>query len=67
MRLFLVLCFAGAISNITDILQHGYVVNFLRFEVINVPIINLADVYIICGALSLIIITFLPNKKDVKV
>ena len=66
MRVFLVLGFAGAAGNIVNIFQHGCVVNFLRFEFINVPIINLADVYIICGSLFLLIITFIPNKKDKK-
>lgn len=66
MRVFLVLCFSGAAGNIANILQHGYVVNFLQFEFFNIPIINLADVYIVCGALALIIITFMPDKAGAK-
>jgi signal peptidase II len=47
---------AGVAGNAVDRLQHGVVVDFLHLDFIQFPTFNLADVFITCGALLLIII-----------
>jgi signal peptidase II len=52
----------GAISNIVDRLQYGFVIDYL--EIKNFTIFNLADVMISSGALFLILQNFQSIKKD---
>jgi signal peptidase II len=49
------LILGGALGNIADRLTLGYVVDFLDFTLIDYPIFNLADVFIFCGIVMMII------------
>ena len=46
---------AGAIGNLADRILHGYVIDFLYFSLIDFPIFNVADVYIVMGCLLFVI------------
>ena len=49
----LILILSGGIGNFIDRMYFGYVRDFLKFEFINFPVFNLADVFIVIGAILL--------------
>ncbi|MDE1548790.1 signal peptidase II [Jeotgalibaca caeni] len=54
---------AGAIGNFIDRLMNGYVVDMFRFDFINFPIFNVADVCLVIGV-GLMIIYVLFFEED---
>ena len=54
---------AGAIGNFIDRLLHGFVVDFIYFSLIDFPVFNVADIYITCSCVFVIIYVFLSEKK----
>lgn len=52
--LFLLL--SGAAGNMIDRLSNGYVVDFLYFKLINFPIFNVADCYVVVSTILLILL-----------
>ena len=57
----------GAIGNLFDRIWLGYVRDFLRFEFMNFPIFNLADVFINIGVIMILVhIIFLDGKKKTR-
>ena len=65
LRFALILIAAGGIGNSLDRLLNGYVVDFLRFDFINFPIFNVADIYVVTGTilLGIIVIFFIKDEK----
>lgn len=53
-RLVVILLLAGAAGNFIDRLFHHYVIDFLYFVLINFPIFNIADIYVVTGAIVFI-------------
>lgn len=52
-RIFLSFILAGGISNVIDRLFRGFVVEFIDFkQIVNFPVINFADLFIIIGWVS---------------
>ena len=62
-RTSLVLVFAGAVGNFIGRFFDGYVVDFFDFYLINFPVFNIADIYIVTGAV-LMGILFVFFVKD---
>ena len=62
------LLFAGILGNLIDRIVFGYVKDYLHFTFFgySYPIFNLADVFIVCGAILLIWIIWKEEKKDGK-
>lgn len=58
------LILAGGIGNMIDRVAHGYVVDFLYFKLINFPVFNVADCYVVIGAVLLLIFFFFFYKED---
>ncbi len=59
----LTLLIGGAIGNFLDRLIKGYVVDFLDFRLIDFPIFNAADCFVVVGAVMLAIyLIFLEDK-----
>ena len=54
---------AGAIGNFVESLIFGYVIDFLEFTFINFAIFNVADIFIVLGAIAFLTSDFLPNKE----
>lgn len=54
---------AGGVGNMIDRIAYGYVVDFISFILINYPIFNVADCYVVCAAIALFIV-FLFVLKD---
>ena len=55
---------AGAIGNMIDRITQGYVVDFLYIKVIDFPIFNVADIYVTCGCILLIIFLIFVYKDE---
>lgn len=54
---------AGGIGNMIDRFSLGYVIDFISFVLINFPIFNVADCYVVCGVIAMCIM-FLFVLKD---
>lgn len=63
LRIFMVLIAAGALGNFIDRVTHHYVVDFFYFNLIDFPVFNVADIYVTCATI-LLIITILFRFKD---
>jgi len=57
MRFFLLMLIGGALGNFVDRLLHGFVVDFFFFSLINFPIFNMADVFLVVAVAALMIMT----------
>lgn len=66
-KIFLSLVIAGGISNTIDRVFRGYVVEFMDFtDYINLPIFNLADIYILIGWISMVAIFAVFTANEMK-
>ncbi len=55
----------GAIGNVVDRIMYGFVIDFLDFRIINYPIFNVADCFVVVGAILLCVyIIFFDKKED---
>lgn len=52
LRFLCVLVGAGAVGNMIDRLMQGYVVDFFYFKLIDFPIFNVADCYVVIAAIA---------------
>ena len=65
MRLCAVLLSAGAIGNMIDRIRLNYVIDFLYFSLIDFPIFNVADCYVVVACiLFAILILFVYKDED---
>lgn len=60
----LILLVAGAIGNMIDRFVQGYVVDFLYFSLIDFPIFNVADCYVVVSAVLLVLLTGFFYQED---
>ena len=58
------LLMAGAIGNLIDRAAHGYVVDFIYFSLIDFPVFNVADIYITCGCILVLLYVLLSDRKS---
>lgn len=63
LRIIAVMIVAGGIGNMIDRFFFGYVVDFISFVLINYPIFNVADCYVVIAAILLVVL-FLFVYKD---
>ncbi len=61
-KIFLILILTGAASNIIDRIRLGCVIDYIDIRIF--PIFNLADVYIILGAI--LIVLYIARKNNTK-
>ena len=61
-RWAIVAVFAGGLGNMIDRLRLGYVVDMIEVEFINFPVFNVADCFITCGCIFLLIHLVFFNK-----
>ena len=58
----------GAIGNVIDRLFRGFVVDMFDFCLINFPVFNVADIFVVCGSFLLVYYVLFkypdPEKKD---
>lgn len=56
----------GAVGNLIDRVVYGYVVDFLDFCLIDFPVFNIADIFIVIGAILLAIYFIFFDKEEEK-
>ena len=58
--LFIILIISGAIGNLIDRVFRGFVVDFISFILFNsqMPVFNIADIFVTCGVAGLIFVIF---------
>ena len=57
------LIIGGGIGNLCDRIRYGYVIDFFNLEFIHFAVFNMADVYIVSGAV-LVLADLLSTQKD---
>ncbi len=68
-RFCIIAIFAGGLGNMIDRLRLGYVVDMIEVEFIRFPVFNVADCFITCGCILLMVHLIFFNKgfwKDEK-
>ena len=66
---FLTAVFAGGLGNVIDRMRLGFVVDMIRLDFMDFPVFNVADCFITCGCIALIVHLLFFNKafwKDEK-
>ena len=48
----LVLVFGGGIGNLIDRVRLGFVVDMFNLQFMNYPVFNIADIFVVCGAIG---------------
>lgn len=62
LRISLIVLISGAIGNMIDRFKLGYVIDFFDFELINFPVFNVADIYVVVS--MFVIFILLMTKYD---
>lgn len=65
MKIICAMVVAGAIgNNLIDRVLHGYVIDFIYFELIDFPVFNVADIFIVIGVILMAFLTLLKYKDE---
>ena len=59
----IVAVYAGGLGNMIDRVRFGYVVDMIKTEFMNFPVFNVADCFITCGCIALIVHLIFCNKE----
>ena len=62
--LIILFLIAGATGNLIDRISQQYVVDFLYFKLIDFPIFNVADIYVTCAAVALMVLGIFYYKDE---
>ncbi len=63
-RISMIGIIAGALGNMIDRIWHGYVIDFVYFSLIDFPVFNLADCYIVISIILLAIWCLFVYKEE---
>ena len=55
--------YAGGLGNMIDRLRFGYVVDMIQTDFMNFPVFNVADCFITCGCIALMVSLVFFNKQ----
>lgn len=55
---------SGAIGNLIDRIYYGYVIDFIYFKLIDFPIFNVADIYVVVSCILLFLLILLKYEDD---
>lgn len=66
LRICAVLLCAGAVGNMIDRIRLGYVIDFFYFRLIDFPIFNVADCYVVaaCIVFALLVLFYYREEED---
>lgn len=64
MRVCILILIAGAIGNMIDRIKLGYVIDFFSFDLIDFPVFNFADIYIVCSMILIFILVLFKYKDE---
>ena len=59
-----VIMVSGALGNFIDRVFRGYVVDFIYFSLIDFPVFNMADIYVVCSGLLLVLLVCFKYRND---
>ena len=62
-RWCIVAVYAGGLGNMIDRLRWSYVVDMIRLEFMDFPVFNVADCFITCGGIALVVHLVFFNKE----
>ena len=62
-RWFIAAIYAGGLGNMIDRVRYGYVVDMIKTEFMDFPVFNVADCFITCGCIALMVSLIFFNKK----
>lgn len=63
-RISLVFLISGAVGNMIDRVARGYVVDMFDFCLINFPVFNVADIFVTCSFIVIVILVLFKYKDD---
>lgn len=63
-RVLFVFIFSGAVGNMIDRIRLGYVIDMFDFCLINFPVFNVADIYVTCSMIILLILILFKYKDN---
>lgn len=67
-RVLVVFFGAGAVGNAIDRISNKYVIDFIYFKLIDFPIFNIADIYVVVSTILLaVIIAFMVSDDELKI
>lgn len=67
LRIGLIFLISGACGNMIDRLARGYVTDMFDFRLINFPVFNIADIFVTCSIIYIIIlIIFIIDDKELE-
>lgn len=55
---------AGATGNFIDRMMYGYVLDFIYFSLIDFPVFNVADIYVVCGGIAVVALMLFRYKDE---
>ena len=55
---------SGTLGNFIDRVCRGYVVDFIYFSLIDFPVFNIADMYVVCSGILLVMLVCFRYKND---
>ena len=62
----LIFLVSGALGNLIDRVSLGYVIDFIHFELIDFPVFNVADIYVVLSMFTaIILLMFIYSNKEV--
>lgn len=64
LHMLLVLLMAGAVGNLLDRVRQGYVIDFFYFRLIDFPIFNVADCYVVISVFLLAVLVLFIYKEE---
>ena len=64
LRITLIFLIAGAIGNMIDRIVRGYVVDMFDFCLINFPVFNVADIFVTCSFVVIVILILFKYKDE---
>lgn len=64
MHIFLAMVIAGGVGNMIDRIRYDYVIDFISFILINYPIFNAADCFIVIAVIGLAILFLFVYKEQ---
>ena len=66
-KIFYSLIIGGSIGNLIDRIVYGYVIDFFDFNLFgyNYPVFNIADILIVIGIFSLIILSYIESRDQI--
>ena len=64
LRISYALIMAGAFGNLIDRVFRGYVIDFIYFSLIDFPVFNVADIYVVCSGIFLVFCVCFKYKDE---